>query len=122
MPYKNPKPCKYPGCPGLTSGGYCDLHASLDRKRYAEYKLNPNTNAVYDRRWRSVRGLYISRHPLCELCLENGRYIPAQEVHHRLPVTQGGTHAEENLQALCTSCHSRISRSSPKAEYTFPGR
>jgi 5-methylcytosine-specific restriction protein A len=32
----------------------------------------------------------------------------AAEVHHILPLSQGGTHAEANLMALCKECHSRI--------------
>ncbi|QCX47519.1 HNH endonuclease, partial [Arcanobacterium haemolyticum] len=31
-------------------------------------------------------------HPLCEDCLEAGRYTPVQEVHHVLPLEHGGTH------------------------------
>ena len=106
MPYKAPKPCRHPGCPNVTNDGYCDLHRP--------HRYDPDVQKQYDRRWRSIRDLYISRHPLCELCLENGRYIPAQEVHHKLPLAEGGTHAEENLQALCTSCHSRITFREPK--------
>ena len=32
----------------------------------------------------------------------------AQEVHHIVPLAEGGTHDEDNLMALCKSCHSRI--------------
>lgn len=37
---------------------------------------------------------------------------PAQEVHHIKPLAQGGTHETDNLMALCTSCHSRITAQS----------
>jgi 5-methylcytosine-specific restriction protein A len=33
--------------------------------------------------------------------------IPADEVHHILPIDQGGTHAENNLMSLCQSCHTK---------------
>ncbi|HOE18067.1 MAG TPA: HNH endonuclease [Syntrophorhabdaceae bacterium] len=33
---------------------------------------------------------------------------PAEEVHHIIPLSKGGTHDESNLMSLCTSCHSEI--------------
>jgi 5-methylcytosine-specific restriction protein A len=50
----------------------------------------------------------LARHPLCELCEQAGKLIPADEVHHILPVADGGTHAESNLQALCKPCHAAV--------------
>jgi 5-methylcytosine-specific restriction protein A len=32
----------------------------------------------------------------------------AEEVHHVLPLANGGTNDEGNLMALCKSCHSSI--------------
>ena len=92
MPRKPKRPCSYPGCPRLTDGRYCEEHAKLEAKRYEKYD----------------RDRYISAHPLCEECLKAGRMTPAEEVHHKLPLSQGGTHAESNLMALCKPCHSRI--------------
>ena len=40
--------------------------------------------------------------------MSEGRLTPAEEVHHILPLAVGGTHDENNLMALCKSCHSRI--------------
>ena len=36
-----------------------------------------------------------------------GKYTPVMK-HHIVPLSQGGTHDEANLMALCTSCHSEI--------------
>ena len=33
---------------------------------------------------------------------------PVEEVHHKLPLAEGGTHDEGNLISLCQSCHARI--------------
>jgi 5-methylcytosine-specific restriction protein A len=55
-----------------------------------------------------VRNRFIAAHPLCEHCKERGTVTSAQEVHHIIPLSQGGTHDEANLMALCTSCHSVI--------------
>ena len=51
---------------------------------------------------------YAAEHPLCEMCLKEGRLTPVQEVHHILPVSKGGTHARDNLMSLCQSCHTKI--------------
>lgn len=45
---------------------------------------------------------------MCEQCQQDGRLAPAQEVHHILPLRDGGTHVDENLMSLCTNCHSAI--------------
>ncbi|MEW6862414.1 HNH endonuclease signature motif containing protein [Trueperella pyogenes] len=48
----------------------------------------------------------MAAHPSCEQCERDGRITPAAEVDHILPLDRGGTHDEENLQALCKPCHS----------------
>ncbi len=45
---------------------------------------------------------------LCEECQKQGRLTPAEEVHHILPLSHGGTNNTNNLMALCKPCHSRI--------------
>ena len=63
---------------------------------------------TYGRAWKRIRDRYIQEHPLCELCQQEGRLTPAEEVHHKKPLAEGGTHARDNLVALCKSCHARI--------------
>lgn len=65
-------------------------------------------NTKYGREWRGVREHYVSAHPLCECCLKQGRMAPVDEVHHIIPVSQGGTNEESNLMSLCKSCHNKI--------------
>ena len=108
MPKKPKRPCSYPGCPRLTDGRYCEEHAKLEAERYEKYDRDPTVRRHYGRAWKRIRDRYISAHPLCEECLKTGRYNPSEEVHHKLPLSQGGTHAESNLMALCKPCHSRI--------------
>jgi 5-methylcytosine-specific restriction protein A len=45
---------------------------------------------------------------LCEKCLEEGLIRRVEEVHHIVPLDEGGTHAFSNLMSLCKSCHSRF--------------
>lgn len=40
--------------------------------------------------------------------LTKGVFVETEEVHHRKPLAEGGTHARDNLIALCKSCHSKI--------------
>ncbi len=71
---------------------------------------------IQSRQWKRLRMQYLSRHPLCEKCLEEGRTRVAQEVHHIVPLLS--TQSEEtmrhlaydpwNLQALCHDCHREI--------------
>lgn len=108
MPRKPKKPCRYPGCPNLTDESYCPDHKRLVAARYNRYERTPEMKQRYNGVWPAVRRRYITAHPLCEMCLREGRTTAAQEVHHIVPLAEGGTHDEDNLMALCKSCHSRI--------------
>ena len=108
MPYKAKKPCAYPGCPKLTASRYCDEHAKQEAQRYERYQRDPAVKKRYGRAWQRVRDRFIAAHPLCQRCKEHDAVTPAQEVHHIVPLSQGGTHDEVNLMSLCTSCHSGI--------------
>lgn len=75
------------------------------------------------KRWKDLRASYMSQHPLCERCLEEGRasgipegYVtPAVDCHHIVPVESATSYDEmvrlaynpNNLRALCISCHQR---------------
>ena len=108
VPSKPKRPCSFPGCPQLTSGRFCDDHAKVEAKRYEQYDRDPETQRRYGRAWKRIRDRHISQHPLCEQCEKDGKIVPAAEVHHKVPISQGGTHARDNLIALCKSCHARI--------------
>ena len=119
MPPKLPHPpCNYPGCPELTTERFCPLHKTIASHEYDRYRRRPGHSQTYGYRWRKIRDLYISRHPLCELCEAAGRLTPAAVVHHKIPVDQGGSHHEDNLQALCKSCHSRLTMISTNRDHS----
>lgn len=108
MPRKPKRPCSYPGCPALTDGLYCDKHQKLVTRHYEQYRRDPETKKRYGAAWKRIRDNYAAKHPLCEKCWKDGKITPMQEVHHILPLREGGTHDPDNLMALCTPCHSRI--------------
>lgn len=108
MPKRPPRPCSHPGCPVLTDGQYCPEHRKLSAARYNRYERNPAIQKLYGGAWPRIRARFLAEHPLCAVCQKEGRVTAAVEVHHVLPLSQGGTHDEDNLMALCKACHSRI--------------
>jgi len=83
-------------------------HKKLTDRQYNRYRRDPDTYKRYGRAWRRIRAAYIAGHPLCEQCKAAGRLTPATEVHHVVPLADGGTHDDTNLMSLCKACHSSI--------------
>ena len=108
MPRKPKRPCSYPGCAELTDGRYCEKHQKEMDAIYNKYGRDPETRKRYGRTWKRLRDRYIAEHPLCEECQKAGRLTPAEEVHHIIPLSKGGTNADSNLMSLCKQCHSSI--------------
>lgn len=58
--------------------------------------------------WRKFRAIYISKHPLCEHCLKDGKLTAATLVDHVIEIMDGGARlSESNVQSLCDACHNR---------------
>ncbi len=108
MPRLPKKPCKYPGCPNLTEKTYCEEHEKEMNRAYEKYGRDKTVRRKYGRAWKRIRDKHVSQHPFCEKCLEKGVLVPVDEVHHILPLSEGGTHDKENLISLCKSCHAKI--------------
>ncbi len=110
MPRKPQRPCGHPGCPRLAAddGQYCAEHTKAERDRYNRYERAADVNRKYGRAWKRIRDRYAQTHPLCEMCLKEGRLTPVEEVHHILPISRGGDHRESNLMSLCQSCHTKL--------------
>ena len=87
----------------VQGGGYCDDHQHLAKKKRREKKVNPFYSSVA---WKKARVRYRARHPLCERCEAKGIVKPADMVHHKVPIEEGGPKlAESNLESLCWPCH-----------------
>lgn len=108
MPRKPKQPCAYPGCPNLSDGRYCEQHRKMVEKNYEQYSRDPAVHKKYGRAWKRIRDSYVKTHPFCERCFEQGILVPADEVHHKVPISQGSTHDRSNLMSLCKSCHNKI--------------
>lgn len=123
MPKMPKRPCGFPGCPNLTDGRFCEEHAKQENRRYERYQRDPATKRRYGRAWQRIRDRYAAAHPFCEECYKRGVLTPTEEIHHIKPLAHGGTHADDNLMALCKPCHSRITVEMgdrwPQKEYTY---
>lgn len=109
MPRKPLKPCKYPGCPNLTGGQFCPEHRKKADRDYNRFYRDPaHKERYHTAAWHTIRATQLARHPLCEMCMAEGRYVKATLVHHRVPLAEGGTNAPENLCSLCAAHHTAL--------------
>lgn len=53
----------------------------------------------------NMRRRLFSEKPLCAHCEQAGRFTPAVELDHIVPIAHGGTDDWSNLQGLCVECH-----------------
>ena len=61
------------------------------------------------REWHRLRGHILKRDGHQCTVMENGQRCPAKatDVDHTVPVSQGGTDADDNLRAMCREHHNR---------------
>ena len=62
----------------------------------------------YDRNWRRERETYLAAHPLCVLCDQAGRVVPAtvvDHIHGHAGQADPRFWDRRNWQALCKKCH-----------------
>ena len=64
MPRKPKRPCRYPGCPNLTEGVYCEEHAKTMEQHYEKFQRGYSVGKRYGRAWTRIRHRYANKHPL----------------------------------------------------------
>ena len=79
-------------------------------KQYDYFKRDKNLASMYNSPlWRNTRKVYITAHPICEQCIKRGLTVKAREVHHVVPIADGGSLTDmSNLMSLCHECHMAI--------------
>ena len=131
MANKSMKLCSFPGCKNLVPYGtrFCPYHeqnksyhicnmegcSNLTKERYCEEclkKIQKKDNEEradrrdkYSRNWRQLSIHIRNKEPFCRECLKMGKYTPSECVDHI--DNDPSNNNENNLQALCWSCHSR---------------
>lgn len=64
-----------------------------------------NVERIRGRANQRRRERILSERPLCVHCEAQGRTSAATEVDHIVPLWQGGSEDDSNLQPLCAECH-----------------
>ncbi|WP_072166371.1 HNH endonuclease [Erwinia sp. Leaf53] len=106
MPKAIPRACRKRGCAATTTdrSGYCEAHRNTGWEQHQQGRNRHQRG--YGSTWDVIRPRILARDKhLCQLCLQIGRATAATTVDHIIPKAQGGTDADENLQALCWPCH-----------------
>lgn len=105
MPKLPPRPCTAPRCRNMaTSGSRCDEHQI--KKAWVSSEGKTASQRGYGAKWRKARELALRRdNHLCQICLSVGIVTPADQVDHIINKARGGTDALDNLQSICTHCH-----------------
>lgn len=91
------------------------LAGILRSRRHADREYNrarrdPAVARIHgSARWQAVRAQVLRDEPVCRECARLGLTEPATQVDHVVPVAVAPelAFARENLQPLCTACHSR---------------
>ncbi len=87
-------------------------HQSNDGNSY-----DADRRRIYNsERWRRLRAWKFANDPLCELCREEGKITPAEDIHHITsfmssddPVVRYHlAYDYDNLMSLCKKCHQRV--------------
>lgn len=99
-----PRPCTHPGCGALVhdGSGRCDRHK---RKAWGGSAYGAGKRLYTGARLQEVRAHLFRSEPLCRLCAAKGLVRVAEERDHIVPLAQGGTDSDDNVQPLCKPCH-----------------
>lgn len=79
-------------------------------------KTDARREIYQSKQWHNMRSGYLQDHPLCEVHLLNGEYVPAEHVHHKKSFMLGRDLQEQmalaysygNLCSLCSECHNTL--------------
>ena len=82
----------------------------------ATWRNTPFAKPFYkSRAWQNVRELVMTRaNGLCERCMEHGEIVPADVVHHTIPLDEQNINDPDvalnpdRLMALCHDCHTEV--------------
>ena len=112
--------CSSLGCknPRSKLNSYCVEHGGINTVDTEQRKAF--TSMYQTAQWKQQRQIQLSRQPLCESCLTNGKVVQANHVDHLFAWNKIGKQAFYNnlFQSLCTNCHSHKSAQEKQDIYT----
>ncbi|CAH1230715.1 hypothetical protein PAECIP111891_06732 [Paenibacillus allorhizoplanae] len=92
---------------------------AAEDRYYDKFKRDRDSKAFYNSSfWLSVREQALIRdHYLCQHCLKEKKLVPADMVHHIVPIRDDKDKALEleNLLSLCNPCHNKVHGGKEKA-------
>lgn len=114
MPKAAPRPCTFPGCRAYAAkDGRCDQHKH--QAGWQRSKTESASQRGYGHRWRKIRDRIMARdRSLCQTCLRLGIFTRATEVDHIACKALGGSDSDDNLEAICRTCHKRKTQQEAK--------
>lgn len=107
MPYYRKKICASPNCKNYaeSNSAYCSEHKKeVFRGTTSKYESWYKTAW-----WMKARKNFLLSNIWCEECLKEGKYTPADLVHHTQGYNSWETFCDiSKWEAICKSCHSKI--------------
>lgn len=102
--------CAQFGCKDKRSklNQYCLAHGGKDSYTAPKSDKRREFNNMYaTQAWSKIRMAQLSKTPVCQACLEQGRVTPANQVDHLFAWSALGKEAFFNniFQSLCRQCH-----------------
>lgn len=98
---------------------YIKKPAKIQKNNSFDFNSKLRHKIYNDSRWVRLREVKLMKDPLCELCLKEGKYTPAIDVHHITSFMKGNSKQEvqtlafdySNLMSLCKVHHQLIHNS-----------
>lgn len=96
----------------LKPQSFYEMHREAHRRHYDKaVRVRVRDNFYQSAAWRECRARILSISPLCAECQRQGKTVVATDIHHRIErlLRPDLAFVDSNLEALCHSCHSRLS-------------
>ncbi len=108
--------CRWPGCPEIVKGDYCEQHRNQVRRKYdkqTDTRRGSARQRGYDNHWDKFRDWFMNQpgNQYCHRCLELRGDIRKSEVVHHIQAVADRPDLRlvaDNCQALCRNCHEEI--------------
>lgn len=91
--------CLEHGCRTLVPRGRCEAHGGPSGGW-----RGASPNRLRGRQLQRERARLFAREPLCRTCAQRGLVVPAVIRDHIVPLIEGGTEDDTNIQPLCQRC------------------